>query len=221
MDFKNILQAGETLKKWYFDLRNEPEAIEQLRRLILGVVTCLVIFYGCYSLVIEPMGKSLQKNIAKKQEMLSSVSSQYLNDMTPAIQQLLQERDKLKEQIAILELTKNLLREQWTIWGDANRFAAIILTLDPSSPVHIEDNLEQMTIEETLPSGSFNLHPVTLHGTALFPDFFEYIQYLEKQGEIGLIDNLEIKNLPQVKDGEQERVQFTLQVGRIDLDKTI
>ena len=221
MDIKKLQNIPKNLKKWYFVLRSEPEALEQFRLLMLGLATCFVIYYGGTSLFIEPQEKTLSQKIAQKQMLVSSTPGEYHTDMVPLLKQLIAKKASRQEQIEILKLQKELLLEQWELLGDARRFASIIFTLQPSASIKIEDSLEQMTVADKRSHDTYDLYPVTLSGSSDFENLLEYLQYIEKHAEVGLLDNLVMEVAPGHDEKGKAKIHFSLMVGRINLKQVI
>jgi hypothetical protein len=221
MNIKRLQNIPKILKKWYFVLRSDPEAMEQFRLLALGLAACFTIYYGGTSLFIEPQEKNLDQKIAQKQMLASSVPREYQTDMLPLLKQLVAKKASMQEQIEILKLQKEMLLEQWELLGDARRFANIIFTLQPSASVNIEDSLEQMTVADKRSHDTYDLYPVTLAGSSDFENLLEYLQYIEKHSEVGLLDNLVMEIAPGHNEREKAKIHFSLMVGRINLKQVI
>jgi hypothetical protein len=221
INIKSIQNLPKSLKRGYFALRSEPEAMEQFRLLMLGTITCLVILYGGISLFIEPKEKALAQKESQRESILAAVPSQYSKDMTPMLQQLIQKKTQLREQIGVLQLQKELLLRQWNLLGDATQFAEIIFTLQPLAGVSIGNNLDQMAVADTRSYDLYELYPVTLSGSADFKKLLDYLQYIERHSEVGLLDNLVMETLPHPDEATPATVHFSLMVGRINVKQTL
>ncbi|MBU0485841.1 MAG: hypothetical protein KKB30_15160 [Proteobacteria bacterium] len=209
----------KNMKSWYFLLRNDPEALVQTRTLVMGIIACLVIYYGGNSVLINPKQKILIKQQTHRQELIASTSGQVSPDLTPVIQKLNSKKMAIQEEIAVLINQEGFLREQWEILSDPERFNKIIFTMSSSAPVSISENLDQMTLGETRSIDEFEIHPSTLTGDGDFQDFLAYLQYLENRPEAENIDNLTLEGLPGDNTSKPAKIHFSIMISRIKLKK--
>lgn len=217
MASNSIINLGKTLKKWFFILKNDQEALVQTRQLSLAVVVCLVVFYGVFSLIIEPKQKALSQKTAQKKTIEFQAPNQASLELATNIQVLNAQTKSLEESISILKLKEQLLREHWEILSDPDRFARSIFTLAGDSPLDISRGLRQMTKVEPRVQNNFAVHPLALTGETSFTVLFSYLLYLESRPEVGTIDNLVIEAMPAKAKYQNAQVKFSLLVGRISL----
>lgn len=211
----NLPQVGNALKRWYFLIKNDAETLAELRRLGLGLLVCLSLFYAATSLLLVPKEKELEQKKAVKLEQQSTTPAQVDQVLASRQAQLRKEKLLLEEQNGILVLKKRFLEEQWRMWGDAERFTKVIFTLLPSAPLNIEKSLKQMSQLEKRSQQGFTIHSVNLTGDVAFHDLFAYLQYIESQAEVSIIENLTIERLPVAGYEKPADVHFNVVVGRM------
>ena len=216
-DIKKIIKE---IKRLFFVLRNDKEAQIQSRTLVLGVFVCFALYYGISTLFIEPGQKNLSKKMARLTEMKGSSTAQLNTAMAIALKNLEQQKNKLEEKITTLQFKEKLLLEHWDMVGDEEQFSKIIFTLLPSAPMNIEKNLDQVTLIDRRSKDAFDMHPMTIVGDAYFPDFFNYLQYMESRPEIGAINNMTIEIKPTKKYYQEAKVHFSLMVSRLSLKES-
>ncbi len=222
MALKKIPNFGKNIKKWYFNLRNDVEALSQFRLLVLGLLMCFVIYYGGITLFVKPKSAILEEKLIQKQRISESTPIQLTPQLTAALEQLRNTKTNLQEQIEILQMKIQYLKDHWSMLGDADRFTKIIFTLMPTAPVNIEKELVQMSRTETRSMMNYEVHPVTLAGNGRFHNFLSYLQYIETRPEVGVIDNLVVKSMPaEEKEYGQSDVFFSFMVGRINLKQSL
>ena len=137
--------------------------------------------------------------------------------MAMALQKLQSEKTQLDEQIAILRMKEQFLREHWSKIGDADHFTKIIFTLLPGAPIKIDKDLVQVTLTDTRSFDAFEIHPMTLNGETSFKDLYYYLQYIESRPEIGSIDNINIEGLPTAHYDQNTKIRFSVMVNRLSL----
>jgi len=93
--------------------------------------------------------------------------------------------------------------------------------LQPTASVDIEENLEQMTVAEKRSHETYDLFPVILAGSSDFENLLEYLRYIEKHAEVGLLDNLSMEVIPGQDEKQKAKIHFSLMVGRINLKQVI
>lgn len=216
-DITRIIKEAKNL---FFVLRNDKEAQIQGRTLVLGIFVCLALYYGIFTLFIEPGQKNLSKKMTQLTEMKGSSTAQLNTAMAVALKNLEQQKNKLKEKINTLQFKEKLLLEHWDMVGDEEQFSKIIFTLLPSAPMNIEKNLDQVTLIDRRSKDAFDMHPMTIVGDAYFPDLFNYLQYMESRPEIGAINNMTIEIKPTKKYYQEAKVHFSLMVSRLSLKET-
>lgn len=205
----------QSLQGWYLLLRSDANAVTQARQFCLGLLVCLAILWSGLNLYIEPKQKALQQKNMQHREMTASAPEELHNLFTASRQQLEKENQQLSEKIHILEQKEKFIREDWQIRGDSDRFNRILFTLYPSAPVSIEDSLAQMTLLKKRSLDSFVLYPATIEGECSFERLFSYLQYLEQQPEIGLINDLVIEG--NTEEYDESPIRFSMIVSRVSL----
>jgi hypothetical protein len=215
MDFASLNQLPRHFRQFQFVLRHDREAGGQFRILVLGVISCLMVYYVGMSVVIGPKEKNLRKNLARQAEIVSRGSSRQLVGLGPRIVQLEQQKTIVQDDIAILELREKFQREQWRSLGDIGRFNNIIFTMTPAAPINIEGKLQQMNLGEKRTMEMYDEQPIRLAGKDKYYEVLSYLRYLENSPEIGSIDNLTITALSAEDRNKADSVYFSLQVSRI------
>lgn len=217
MTFPWLSEFTRTCRKLEFVLRTDPEARSQSRILLLGLATCLVVYYAASTIFFAPLSKKLEAAQASKQELVAMGDQGQLAITGPKIIQLQAQKAAIKEDIAILEMREKLQRRQWLAMGESGRFNQVIFTMNPTAPVNIDKQLTQMNLGETRKLEMFEEQPVSLAGRGSYQDVLTYLSYLEKSPEIGALDLLELKSSREAGDEASNLVYFSLQASRIVL----
>lgn len=207
-------QMTKHLRQFQFILRNDREALNQFRIIVLGLLTCFAVYYAAHSVLIEPKTKKLANTIAQKEATAASKLELLGKDIIPIIAQMKTRKKMLVEEIAILKLRERLQREQWGSISDAGRFNKVLFTMTPYAPLNIEESLTQMSQGEKISLEMFDEHPTRLTGTGNYHDVVSYLQYIEKSPEIAKIDNLEL-TMAEEEESINETISFSLMVSRI------
>jgi len=205
-------------KSWYFLVRNDTETLIQVRTLALAVIACLVIHYSIHSLIITPKHNALLEKQAHHEQINLNNSKKVRPDLAPEIKRLNTKKLALQRDLAILNIKNEFLIEQWSILSNRERFNNIIFTTSALAPVHMNEDLNTMTLGESRSVEAFEIHPATLAGKGYFQDFLAYLQYLEYRPETGGIENLVLENLPGDNSEKPAKIKFTVIVNRIQLN---
>ena len=216
MTRNDLTQYFKRYRQWFFSIRNEPEALAQFRILILGVIACLVAIYVADSLLLDPLKTQLTDLVRQREELEVSRIDQVIPELTPIILQLQQRKNRVTDEIAMLQTQKDYLQTHRQQLGDPERFNKVIFTMLPSAPLDIEKYLDQMTLAKMRSLDSFKLQPVHLSGMIDFHSFMKYLHYLEQRQEIGIVDELTLKRetANEEKLPDTDRIRFELLVGR-------
>ena len=206
-----------SVKRIYFVLRNDPEAMVQARQAFLGIIVCLALLWAGITVLIEPKAKLLRQESSQLQEITNSSPAKMLKIMAAREQNLIQESKIFKEKIELIKLKEKLLKENWQQRGDSDRFSRIIFSIFPTAPAAIDDTLKQMSLQPKRSSKGFHFYPVSLEGDASFFQVFDYLHYLEQQSEVGFINNLLIENIDRAGPDMKQLVHFSMIIGRITL----
>jgi len=217
MDFAPLNQLSRHLRQFQFVLRNDAEASGQFRILVLGIITCLALYYAGNSVIIGPKTKKLQESRARKTEIAAMGSDRQLAGLGPKILQLQQKKKLIMEDIAILELREKFQREHWKSLGDPGRFNNIIFTMTPAAPISIDGKLLKMNLGEKRTMERHDEQPITLSGKGKYQDVLAYLHYMENSPEVGSIDNLAIKAPTEEGQQNTDSVHFSMLVSRIML----
>lgn len=204
-------------RKLEFVLRTDQEARVQSRILLLGLITCLVIYYAASTILLAPLTKKLAAAKARKQELVAMGEQGQSGTNGTKIAQLRTQKNAIQEEIAILELREKLQRRQWLAMGESGRFNRIIFAMNPTAPGNIDKQLTRMNLGETKKLELFEEQPVSLAGRGSYQDVLAYLRYLEKNPEIGALDNLELKSSREAGEDPSKLVYFSLQASRIFL----
>ncbi|MBU0482354.1 MAG: hypothetical protein KKG47_14775 [Proteobacteria bacterium] len=203
------------LRQFQFILRNDREAMNQFRIIVLGLLTCFAVYYAANAVLIAPKAKKLADKIAQKEEVSATKTEDSTKNIVPLITQMQTRKKMLQEEISILKLREKLQREQWGSIGDAGRFNKVLFTMTPYAPFSIEKSLTQMIQGEKRSLEMFEEHPTRLTGSGSYHDVVTYLQYIENSPEIAKIDNLELTTVSDEKDAVDETLHFSLMVSRI------
>jgi len=217
MTFTPLSEFARSCRKLEFVLRTDPEARGQSRILVLGLATCLVVYYAASTILLAPLAKKLEAAQARKQELGAVGDQGQLAITGPKIDQLRSQKSAIQEDIAILAMREKLHRRQWLAMGESGRFNQVIFTMNPTAPVNIDKQLTKMNLGETRKFEMFEEQPVSLAGRGSYPEVLAYIRYLEKSPEIGALDNLELKSSREAGEEASKLVYFSLQASRIVL----
>jgi hypothetical protein len=208
-------ELTDRLRNWYFLIKGDAEARQELRHLLLGLTVCLVILYAGNALLVNPLEKSLAQKNARRTELLAKDPGLASQVLTAEQQALRSEQRSLEEQNAILALQEGFFREQWQMWGNAERFTKIIFTLLPRAPVNLENSIRQMSQLEKRSRDGFAVYAVSLAGEATFQELYRYLTYVEAQPEVSVIENLAIERLPVEGYQRPAKVRFSVVMGRL------
>lgn len=217
MNLLTLDQLTRYFRQFQFMLRNDKEVSSQFRTLLLGITTCLVVYYAGTSIILEPKEKRLRADLATKAEIATMGSGEQLAELAPRIAQLQQNKKVILGEIEILTLREKFQREQWRSLGDSTRFNNIIFTMNQAAPISIDGKLLQMTLGEKRSTEMFEQQGISLAGQAKYLDVLSYLQYMEKSPEIGSIDNLTINSVPGEALRDTDSVHFSMLISRITL----
>lgn len=208
-------ELTDLLRNWYFVVKGDPEMLQELRHLLLGLAVCLVVFYAGNTLFVKPLEKSLAQKTVQRTELLAKDPGLASQALTTEQRTLKDEQQRLEEQNATLGLQEGFLKEQWQMWGNAERFTKIIFTLLPKAPVNLENSLKQMSQLEKKSKDGFAVYAVNLAGEATFQDLYRYLAYVEGQPEVSVIEDLAIERLPMEGYQKPAKVRFSVVMGRL------
>lgn len=212
---RNAKELTDLLRNWYFVIKNDAESRQELRHLLLGLTVCLVIFYAGNALFIAPLEKNLGQKNARRTELLAQDPGLASQVLTAEQQALKSEQQRLEEENAILTLQESFFKEQWQLWGNAERFTKIIFTLLPRAPVNLENSIKQMSQLEKRSKDGFAVYAINLAGEATFQELYRYLAYVEAQPEVSVIENLTIERLPVEGYQKPAKVRFSVVMGRL------
>lgn len=205
-------------KQLWTDIRQDSEALFELRQLMFGIVIALVVTYGFYVLHVQDKEQVKQKNIRVKRELAASLGGSELDRLlTGQLEKLQKSKIQLTENIGLLQFQETILREQYVEGNSDIPFANIIFTLLPLSPVDIESGFVKMNVLENRPYEFFDINPISLQGEIDYAQFVYYLQYLEERDEVGMIGNISLQLLAASPLDYNNRVQFNIELGRVQL----
>lgn len=213
-------KIGNTLKTWYFTLRNDPDALIEIRQLALGILVCAALFYAGSTLLLQPRREALKQKSARMAELRASAPGQVSAAFRIQKERLTKQKKRIEEELAILRLKEKFLQQHWEARGSNEHFSKVVFTLLPSAPIRIEEHLEKISQAKPRTSGEFTVQPVHLTGEARFEDFFLYLQYLENSAEVSTIESLSLEAVPPPKGSESQKepVRFEMSVDRMFLE---
>ncbi|MCK5228411.1 MAG: hypothetical protein KAK02_09400 [Desulfobulbaceae bacterium] len=204
----------DLVNRFYMLVRTDAAVRGEVRVLAMGILCCFVVAWGGKTVLIEPKTKAIN---AKQAELAAQVESPPGTDLllTGSAMKLEKEKKELEGKKEILNIQERVLREHWQELADPETFTQVILTLLPGAPVNIRENLGGMKVAATRTIDGFELHPVSLEGETYYYNLVNYLQYIERRQEIGMIDDLKIEGLPPQGDEKRGRVRFSMIVGRL------
>jgi hypothetical protein len=208
---------GKNLRTWYFALRSDPDALVEIRQLALGILVCFALFYAGSTFLLHPRQEALAQKIARAADLRTSASGQVSAALSTQKERLTKHKEQTEENLAILQLKKNFLREHWEAKGSSEQFSKVVFTLLPAAPISIEKHLEKISLAEPRTVGEFTVQPVHLTGQARFGDLFLYLQYLENSAEVSTVESLLLEAVSAPEGGEAA-VRFEMSVGRMFLE---
>jgi Tfp pilus assembly protein PilO len=220
MNITKLSEFARSCREFWFVLRTDQEARGQMRILVLGFATSLVLYYAATTVLLAPLQKKLKAARAQKQELASQQDLSQLAVIGPKIAQLRTQKSAIQKEIAILEMRERLQREHWRAMGEPNRFNLVIFTMNQTAPINIDNQLTKMSLGESRNLEMFSEQPVRLAGRGEYRDVMTYLRYLEKSPEIGALDDLELKSSREAGEDESELISFSLQVSRIELKES-
>ena len=212
---RKLKDAANALHRWYFVVRGDNDTLTEVRHLALGFLVCLAILYAGNTLLLAPQQKALHQKEAQLAQLLTADPGQVSQVLTTEQLALTGERQALDEENAILLLQESLLKEQWRLWGDAERFTKIIFTLQAKAPVDLENSIKQMSQLERRNRAGFAVYAVNLAGEATFQELYRYLAYIEQQPEVSVIEDLTVERLPAEGYQKPAGVRFSIVVGRL------
>lgn len=212
---RHAKELTDLIRKWYFVIRSDAETLQELRHLALGLAVCLVIFYAGSALFVKPLENALAQKNAQRAELLAKAPGQASQVLTAEQRALRNEEQNLEEQNAILTLQEGFFKEQWQLWGNAERFTKIIFTLLPKAPVNLENSIKQMSQLEKKSKDGFAVYAVNLAGEATFQELYRYLTYVEGQPEVSVVEDLAIERLPMEGYQKPAKVRFSVVMGRL------
>ncbi|MCF6289429.1 MAG: hypothetical protein L3J03_00270 [Desulfobacterales bacterium] len=198
-------------------LRNDPEGIPVLRTLVLALALCLCAYYVGHAFILEPKQKKIKQETALKNQLLQSSPGRAGRIMTTGIHTMEEQIRSLKDGLAVNLLKERILTRQWRILGDEQEFNNSVFTLQPSTPVKINDNLQKVRHLEPETRDAFTIYPVRIEGNTDFTTLYNYLLHLEESPPVSMIDDLVIENRTAGKDKGDRPLHFILKVGRIGL----
>lgn len=212
---KEFLAKGRRV--WQI-LRHDSDAVFELRQLVFAVVIALVLVYGLFLLQVEGKQQERTQKRTYRAELSTAQSGDRLAALLSSqLGQLQQKKAEMEKHLALLRFQEKILREQYGWVGSGESFANVIFTLLPLSPVDIENGFIQMNVLDTRPFEHYDIYPVRLQGDLDYSEFLYYLQYLEKQSEVGIIDEIHLELSDPGPQEESVKTHFDLVLGRIQL----
>ena len=198
-------------------VRNDPDALTQVRQALLGFCVCIAVFWGGLVVMVEPREKILQEKLRHLQELTGASSGQLLEMLIASEKNFSQENEALQQKNAVLKLQEALLRENWQSLGDPDRFNQVVFAMHPSSGISLPESLGQLNSKEKIIKDGYSLYPVTLQGDGYFSDFFDYLLHLEQRPEVGYINNVSIATIREGQPDRHRKIHFKIDIGRISI----
>lgn len=218
MDIKKIISKINGL---LLVVRTDPGSLVLLRTHILYVCLCVITFYAGHAVLLEPKLEKLEKLTMERDRLIQTYPGLAEGTQADLQIRLKANINTLREEIAIGELKKRNLKENWRIIGDPKRFNRTIFTLDPSAPITMEKSIKKTDNLEIRSSGGFRLFPVSIEGSTGFPELYTYLKYLESRPEIAFIDTLTIRSKTDKHANNSHLLNFIMVTGRVELTDNI
>jgi hypothetical protein len=199
-------------------VRNDPEALFELRQLVFAMFIAAGVIYGFYIFQVAAKDQVRVKNLSHKNELTAALVEKTL--AVPAagqLQKLIATKQEVTEKLDLLRFQEKILREQYAAESSGESFAKVIFTLLPLSPVDIENGFIQMNVLDTRVYDYFDVNPINLQGDMDYSEFLYYLQYLEGRPEVGMIGKMALEILPAKPFADQVKVHFDVVLGRIQL----
>lgn len=213
--------VAQRIGRFLTAVRNDPEALVELRQLLFAILIAAGVVYGLYTFQVVGQIKEKVKNLSRKSELTTVVAGKTA-ESTAAVQlpKLQATKKELTEKLTLLRFQEQMLREQYATENSGESFAKVIFTLLPLSPVDIENGFVKMNVLETRSYDYFDVNPIDLQGDMAYLEFLYYLQYLEGRPEVGVIGKLSLEIQPAKSFTEKVKVHFDVVLGRIQLRPT-
>lgn len=212
--------VAANIQQIWSNLRQDKEALFELRQLFFAVIIAAVLVYALYVVQVQGKEKERNKNLRLKTELAGNNSVAELDSLIVSeLQKLKKKKQDLTENVDLLRFKEKILREQYAGDGNSESFANVIFTLLPLSPVDIENGFVQMSVLETRSFDFFDVNPISLKGDIDYSDFLYYLQYLEGRPEVGMIGDIKLEIIPPESMTDSIKVHFDVVLGRVQLHR--
>lgn len=212
------IEINNRIKQFWVEVKQDSEALFELRQLLFGVIIAVAISYGFYTLYAGTKEKENKKYNEEKSQLTASSGGKQLEILLSGqMRKLAESSRKIEARLALLEFKEKILREQYSLENHNESFAKAIFTLLPLSPVDIENGFVQMNVMESRSFDFFDINPVNLQGDIVFSEFLYYLQYLEKRPEVGMIGDISLELLTGDQFAENKKIHFDVVLGTIQL----
>ncbi|HIJ91731.1 MAG: hypothetical protein OEV91_06695, partial [Desulfobulbaceae bacterium] len=176
-----FIELRKALNRIVYVLRNDREVAVKARTILVSVLAAVGIVYAGYVLFVEPQLAILNK---KNHEYHASndPSSQKAYDVLVASCQDLKNKDEeLQEEIGVLQLLNESMKELWRGGGDKQTFFPVVLALHPSAPTKLAQGMVKLGQLAAVKQDNLTIFPVNIEGRASYGVLLAYLQYLERR----------------------------------------
>lgn len=200
------------------EIRHDPKALFELRQLLFGLIIVFGVVYGFQSLYVQSKTKRYDSLNAQSQQLESHLTKDDIESMTAIrLAELTKNNDELTDRLDRLRFEEEIYRKEFGTFVDDESFSNAVFTLLPGSPVKMESNITGMNVLEKRTKDFYTILPVDIQGDAGFSQLLDYLQFLERRHEIGVISYLDIELVDKESMTREVDVHFDLVVGRLKL----
>lgn len=200
------------------EIRHDPKALFELRQLLFGLIIVFGVVYGFQSLYVQSKTKRYDSLNAQSQQLESHLTKDDIESMTAIrLAELTKNNDELTDRLDRLRFEEEIYRKEFGTFVDDESFSNAVFTLLPGSPVKMESNITGMNVLEKRTKDLYTILPVDIQGDAGFSQLLDYLQFLERRHEIGVISYLDIELVDKESMTREVDVHFDLVVGRLKL----
>lgn len=200
------------------EIRHDPKALFELRQLLFGLIIVFGVVYGFQSLYVQSKTKKYDSLNAQSQQLESHLTKDDIESMTAIrLAELTKNNDELTDRLDRLRFEEEIYRKEFGTFVDDESFSNAVFTLLPGSPVKMESNITGMNVLEKRTKDFYTILPVDIQGDAGFSQLLDYLQFLERRNEIGVISYLDIELVDKDSMTREVDVHFDLVVGRLKL----
>ena len=217
----NLVTLNNTIKRWIYILKTDPEFMTKARILVLAFLVGLCLLFAGYDHFVTPKEKILKTKNHEYLSIKNSSASTVSDMLANSCLKMKKQDEELQAKVAVLQIKIKLLKEMQHGVADKKKFFQVLLSLLPSAPTSLDNGMIKLGQLPPLDGDNFKIFPVTIEGRASYDKLLEYIRYVESRPEVGMVDKLDVT----VKNGKQSAPEgelfFSMQVGMIQVEESI